>query len=195
MARILLVGKDDENRASVRAAIQQLSTHQVVEAGTGLGALERVGREPFDLMLLDVQLPDLDGFEVCRRVRSKERTENVPVVFLTAAAQQVDSRLRGLELGAADFIVQPVDTLELLARIGSVLRSKALADEVRRHNHELASKVVERTRQLEELASELRIERDALRETFDVFDEPLLLLGADGKVAIGNSAGRKLLDE
>jgi signal transduction histidine kinase/DNA-binding response OmpR family regulator len=195
MARILLVGKDDENRASVRAAIQQLSTHEVVEAASGLSALERVAREPFDLVLLEVQLPDLDGFEVCRRVRGKERTEDVPVVFLTAAAQQVDSRLRGLELGAADFIVQPIDNLELLARIGSVLRSKALADEVRRHNHELAGKVVERTRQLEEMASELRIERDALRETFDVFDEALLLLDASGVVQTENTAGRKLLEE
>jgi hypothetical protein len=91
--------------------------------------------------------------------------------------------------------VQPIDRLELLARIGSVLRSKALADEVRRHNFELAGKVVERTRQLEELASELRLERDTLRETFDVFDEALLLLDAAGKVQIGNAAGHKLLDE
>jgi signal transduction histidine kinase len=195
MARILLVGKDDENRASVRGAIRQLSTHEVVDAPSGLGALDRLRQEPFDLVLLDVQLPDLDGFEVCRRIRDQEETENVPVVFLTGSNQPVESRLRGLELGAADFIVEPVDNLELLARIGSVLRSKALADEVRRHNHELAGKVVERTRQLEELASELRIERDALRETFDVFDQALLLLDASGVVQIENAAGRKLLEE
>jgi signal transduction histidine kinase/DNA-binding response OmpR family regulator len=197
MARILLVGKDDDNRASVRTAIQQLSAHEVIEAASGSAALQRLEREAYDLVLLDVELPerDLDGFEVCRRVRGRERTENVPIVFLTATHHQVESRLRGLELGAADFIVQPVDNLELLARIGSVLRSKALGDEVRRHNYELASKVVERTRQLEELASELRIERDALRETFDVFDEALLLLDASGVVQIENAAGRKLLED
>jgi signal transduction histidine kinase len=195
MARILLVGKDDENRASVAAAIGQLSAHEVVQASDGLVAFEKLAREAFDLVLLDVALPGLDGFELCRRVRGKEQTENVPVVFLTATHHQVESRLRGLELGAADFIVQPIDSLELLARIGSVLRSKALADEVRRHNYELASRVVERTRQLEELASELRIERDALRETFDVFDEALLLLDASGVVQIENTAGRKLLED
>src|SRR4051812_11580052 len=197
MARILLVGSDDETRACVRGSIEHLSTHQVLEVPSGAAALERMGAEILDLVLLDVELPDadMDGFELCRRVRGRERTENVPVVFLTGAHHQVESRLRGLELGAADFIVRPVDHLELLARIGSVLRSKALGDEVRRHNHELASKVVERTRQLEELASELRIERDALRETFDVFDEALLLLDASGVVQIENPAGRKLLEE
>jgi C4-dicarboxylate-specific signal transduction histidine kinase len=197
MARILLVASDDETRACVRRAIEHLSTHQVLEAPSGAAALERMAAEVLDLVLLDVELPDpdMDGFELCRRVRGRERTENVPVVFLTGAHHQVESRLRGLELGAADFIVRPVDNLELLARIGSVLRSKALGDEVRRHNHELAGKVIERTRQLEELASELRIERDALRETFDVFDEALLLLDASGVVQIENTAGRKLLEE
>src|SRR3954469_25539124 len=197
MARILLVGSDDETRACGRGWSGPLMTPQVLEVPRGAAALERMGAEILDLVLLDVELPDadMDGFELCRRVRGRERTENVPVVFLTGAHHQVESRLRGLELGAADFIVRPVDHLELLARIGSVLRSKALGDEVHRHKHELASKVVERTRQLEELASELRIERDALRETFDVFDEALLLLDASGVVQIENSAGRKLLDE
>jgi C4-dicarboxylate-specific signal transduction histidine kinase len=195
MARILLVGKGDENRAMVRGAIGLLSTHEVVEASDGMVAIERLGGEPFDLVLLDVELPGMNGFDLCRRIRGRSETENVPVMFLTATHHQVESRLRGLELGAADFIVQPIDNLELLARIGSVLRSKALADEVRRHNHELASRVVERTRQLEELASELRIERDALRETFDVFDQALLLMDASGAVQIENTAGRKLLAE
>jgi signal transduction histidine kinase len=200
MARILLVGIEDEDRCALGDAICQLSKHEVVECADGTTALQLVQEGDFDLVLLDVQLAQgpkarLDGFEVCRRLRSDERTQNVQVVFLTATKQEIQDRLRGLELGAADFIVQPIDRLELLARIGSVLRSKALADEVRRHNHELASKVVERTRQLEELASELRLERDTLRETFDVFDEPLLLLDAAGKVRIGNTAGHKLLDE
>jgi signal transduction histidine kinase len=203
MARILLVGIEDEDRCAVGDAISELSKHEVVECADGATALTLAAEGDFDLVLLDVQLEQrsrkacdrLDGFEVCRRLRGDERTQNVQVVFLTATKQETHDRLRGLELGAADFIVHPIDRLELLARIGSVLRSKALADEVRRHNFELASKVVERTRQLEELASELRLERDTLRETFDVFDEPLLLLDAAGKVRIGNAAGRKLLDE
>jgi PAS domain-containing protein len=88
--------------------------------------------------------------------------------------------------------VQPIDAIEIMARIHALLRTKAHADEVHRHNHELAEKVVERTRQLEALAGELRIERDALRETFDVFQDGLLLLDAEGEVLIENTAGRRL---
>jgi signal transduction histidine kinase len=195
MARILLVGPEDEDRCAVADSICELSKHQVIECADGPTALAHLAAEDFDLVLLDVQLDGLDGFEVCRRIRGDERTQNVPVVFLTSTRQGVQNRLRGLELGAADFIVHPIDRLELLARIGSVLRSKALADEVRRHNVELAGKVVERTRQLEELAGDLRLERDTLRETFDVFDEPLLLLDHCGKVQIGNTAGRTMLEQ
>ena len=195
MSRILLVGTDDEDRAAAAEAISHLSRHEVVACADGREALALAGAGGFDLVLLDVALPGLDGFEVCRRLRADERTAHVPVVFLTGARQEVQDRLRGLELGAADFIVRPIDRLELLARIGSVLRSKALADEVRRHNFELANKVVERTRQLEELASELRIERDTLRDTFDVFDGALLLLDPCGEVQLGNAAGQKLLEE
>jgi signal transduction histidine kinase len=194
MARILLVGPDDHHRLAVGDAIGQLSRHEVVVCANGAEALCRALAGDFDLVLLEVRLEGMDGFEVCRRLRADERTQNVPVVFLTATRQAVQNRLRGLELGAADFIVHPIDKLELLARIGSVLRSKALADEVRRHNFELASKVLERTRQLEELASELRLERDTLRETFDLVGEGLLLLDSSGKVQVGNTAGRKLLE-
>jgi signal transduction histidine kinase len=193
MARILLAGPDEDSRAAVRRAIGRRAAHEILEVGDGPSVLERATGEPVDLIVLDVALPGLDGFEVCRHLRAAQDTEHLPVVFVTGGGGEVGERLRGLELGAADFIVQPIDDLELGARLCSVLRSKALADEVRRHNIELAGKVVERTRQLEELASELRLERDILRETFDVFAEPLLLLDGAGRVQIENDAGRRLL--
>ncbi len=195
MARILFVAGEGPARSETALALRRLTSHEISEAANGAAALEAVGRKPFDLVLLDVVLTGIDGFEVCRRIRNEPRTADVLVVFVTAAHGHVENRLRGLDLGAADFIVEPIDQLELVARIGSVLRSKSLADEVRRHNIELGEKVVERTRQLEELASELRIERDALRETFDLFEEALLLLDGAGRIQMGNAAGRKLLDD
>jgi signal transduction histidine kinase len=191
MARILLAGPDRERRSAVRRAIVQRAAHQVIEVGDGAAVLLAAG-EAVDLVVLDVALPGVDGFEVCRRLHATPATEHLPVVFVTARQGDVQSRLRGLELGAADFIVEPVDDLELEARIGAVLRSKAQTDQVRRHSLALASKVVERTRQLEELATDLRLERDALRDTFDVLAEPLLLLDGAGSVQIENTAGRRL---
>ena len=188
MACILVVVDDSENRAAVRDAIKSLSTHKIVEASDGVAALRLVEKGGVDLVLARTHGHGVDGFELCRRVRANDKTAAVPVVLLATAQSPVENRLRGLDMGAADFIVQPVEPLELLARLGSVLRSKALADEVRRHNIELAGKVVERTRQLEELAGELRAERDALRETFNVIEDGLLLLDASGHVQIENNA-------
>jgi signal transduction histidine kinase/ActR/RegA family two-component response regulator len=116
----------------------------------------------------------------------------VPVLFLTATQYQVESRLKGLDLGADDFIVQPVSNQELVARIKAALRAKALSDEVQNYNVLLETKVRERTHTAEHLADELRDERDNLRETFDVFDEALLLLDAPGRVLVCNAAGQRL---
>jgi signal transduction histidine kinase/DNA-binding response OmpR family regulator len=195
MARILLVDGNQPARQGVREALGRLTSHEVVEVGEGGAALDRIAREDIDLVVLEPELPGLDGFEVCRRIRADERSSRLPVVFLSATQDQVESRLRGLELGAADFIVQPVADLELCARLGSVLRSKALIDEVRRHTTELEDKVSQHTRQLEELADELRVERDALRETFDVIESGLYLYDGAGVIQIENAAGRKLRKE
>ncbi len=190
--RILLVDDNDDSRFAVAETIAKLTDHKVDQASDGASALARVLETEYDLVLLDVQMPGMDGFEVCRRLRADPRTRRVPVLFLTATQYQVESRLKGLELGADDFIVQPVSNQELIARIKAALRVKALSDEVQHHNVELESKVKERTSTAEHLADELRAERDNLRETFDVFAEALLLLDASGHVLVANSAGRRL---
>jgi signal transduction histidine kinase len=195
MACILVVIEEDENRAAVEHAIKSLSTHKIVEASDGDIALGLVEEGSVDLVLACTEIRGMDGFELCRRLRANEKTTAVPVVLLATAQNPVEQRLRGLDLGVADFIVQPIEPLELLARLGSVLRSQALADEVRRHNIELAGKVLERTRQLEELAGELRAERDALRYTFNVIEDGLLLVDASGHVQIENNALRRMLGE
>ena len=90
-------------------------------AGTGTAALERVGRGALDLVVLDVMLPELSGFEVLRRLRSVSR---IPVIMLTARGEEVD-RVIGLELGADDYLAKPFSPRELVARIRAVLRRMA----------------------------------------------------------------------
>lgn len=192
MGRILLVDDNDDSRFAVAETIRKLTNHTVDQGRDGPSALARVTETDYDLVLLDVQMPGMDGFEVCRRLRADARTRRVPVLFLTATQYQVESRLKGLELGADDFIVQPVSNQELVARIKAALRVKALSDEVQHYNVELETKVRERTHTAEHLADELRAERDNLRETFDVFDEALLLLDAQGRVLVANAAGQRL---
>jgi signal transduction histidine kinase len=195
MARVLLVAQDSEQQSAVIAAVRAHGNHEVVAVALPDQALREAAKGAYDVALVHTDLPGTDGFEVCRRLQSGAHTGGLPVILLAGPGQQAENRNRGLESGASDFIVQPIDAIEIVARIHAVLRTKAHADEVHRHNHELAEKVVERTRQLEGLAGELRIERDALRETFDVFQDGLLLLDADGDVLIENTAGRRLLDQ
>ena len=195
MACILLLVRDAENRHTVEQAIQSLSAHTIEEAPDGATAIQMVEKGGIDLVLADTETDAFDGFEICRRLRLKDKTAAIPVVILATAQSPVELRLRGLDLGVADFIVLPIEPLELLARLGSALRSKALADEVRRHNIELAGKVLERTRQLEELAGELRADRDTLRDTFNIIEDGLLLVEASGHVQLENNALRHMLGE
>jgi len=204
MVRILLVAQDSEQQSAVAAAVRAQPDYDVVAVARSDQALREAATGKYDLALIQTDLPDGDGFEVCRRIRAGTDAGGLPVILLARPERQAENRQRGLDCGAADFIVQPSDALdavdasdamELLARINSTLRNKAHSDEAHRHNHELAEKVVERSRQLEWLAGELRIERDALRETFDVFQDGLLLLDVSGQVLIENTAGRLLLDQ
>ena len=117
---LVLVVEDEENVAFVIAAALKLSGLEVAQARTGREALSLLGggMAP-DLVVLDVMLPDLDGFEVCRRVRAD--FGDVPIAFLTAR-DAVDDRVRGLTLGGDDYLVKPFEVEELLARARAILR-------------------------------------------------------------------------
>ncbi|HET6381562.1 MAG TPA: response regulator transcription factor [candidate division Zixibacteria bacterium] len=117
--RLLLVDDDHDVVDSVRLGLQlQWRDIEVLHAGTGTDALRAVEEERPDLVLLDVGLPDVDGYAVLRDIR---RFSDVPVIMLTARDQPID-KVRGLEAGADDYVAKPFDHLELFARIKAVLR-------------------------------------------------------------------------
>jgi len=91
---------------------------------SGKEGLEYLRRNAADLALLDIMLPDLDGFEICKRLRSEDRTRSLPVIFLTAKGEEID-RVLGLEIGADDYVVKPFSPRELVARVKAVLRRQA----------------------------------------------------------------------
>jgi diguanylate cyclase (GGDEF)-like protein len=116
--RILLV--DDDADALALAKVNLIG-YEVDTAADGQAALAAAFERPPDLILLDVMLPEIDGFEVCRRLRSNPRTANVPVIMLTARTLAVD-KLVGLTAGADDYIIKPYDPVELVARVKSTMR-------------------------------------------------------------------------
>jgi len=120
MARVLVVDDDaDINEAIVEAL--KIAGYAASSAATGKQALELCRQQPPDLVLLDQMLPDVDGLEVCRRLREQPDTARIPIVFLTARSGEKE-RVRGLAAGADDYVVKPFSTAELLLRIRAVLR-------------------------------------------------------------------------
>ena len=129
-ARILVV---DDVLANVKLLEARLSAEyfDVRTAASGLEALDLCGRSAVDVVLLDVMMPGMDGFEVCRRLKGDPATAHIPVVLVTALDQPAD-RVQGLEAGADDFLTKPVDELALVARVRSLARFKQVVDELRR---------------------------------------------------------------
>jgi two-component system cell cycle response regulator len=128
-ARVLVV---DDIPTNIKVLEARLSAEyfEVITASNGAEALEIAARMDCDIILLDVMMPDIDGFEVCRRLKSSPRTHHIPVVMVTALDQPED-RVRGLEAGADDFLTKPVADPILIARIRSLTRLKMMTDELR----------------------------------------------------------------
>jgi two-component system cell cycle response regulator len=128
-ARILVV---DDVPANVKLLEVRLLAEyfEVLTATTGAEALETCENGKIDVVLLDVMMPEMDGFEVCRRLKADPATSHIPVIMITALDQVAD-RVRGLEAGADDFLTKPVNDLQLMTRVKSLVRLKTLTDELR----------------------------------------------------------------
>lgn len=123
---ILCVDDTELNRVILEAALVP-GGYQVILSESGGAALEIINQQKIDLVLLDVNLPDLNGFEVCKRIKEDERHQQIPVVMVTGLTSRED-RIKGLEAGAEEFISKPFDQMELLTRIKMLLKMKQLRD-------------------------------------------------------------------
>ena len=128
-ARILVV---DDIPANVKLLEARLLAEyfDVLTAADGYEALAICEQQPVDLILLDIMMPGMDGFEVCERLKANPRTAHIPVVMVTALDQPSD-RVRGLKAGADDFLTKPVNDLQLMSRVKSLVRLKNVSDELR----------------------------------------------------------------
>ncbi|NOZ42681.1 MAG: PleD family two-component system response regulator [Alphaproteobacteria bacterium] len=128
-ARVLVVDDVIQNVKLLEAKLTS-EYFDVLTALNGEDALEIIARERPDIVLLDVMMPGMDGFEVCRRIRANEKSAHIPVIMVTALDQSKD-RVAGLEAGADDFLTKPIRDLPLFARVRSLVRLKVLMDELR----------------------------------------------------------------
>jgi sigma-B regulation protein RsbU (phosphoserine phosphatase) len=172
--RVLLV---DDAKANLDILVEGLKCdHKLSLALNGETALQLAARTPPDLVLLDIVMPGLDGYEVCRRLREKPETAEVPIMFLSSL-EEIQNKARGFEVGANDYLTKPFEMLEVKARVRSLLKAKAYTDAVK-----------------EQIASELRVARDiqmgmlphdfsyfeqAYHVSFDAVLEPAREVGGD----------------
>lgn len=145
-ARALVVDDEERNRR-VLSAMLEVEGYVVLEAGDGERALELARQNPPDIVLLDIMMPGMDGYQVARALKADEATRSVPIIMVTALHDR-GSIVKALEAGAEEYVSKPVDRWELRVRVKNLLRLKEYGDFLADHNRILDAQVKERTRQL-----------------------------------------------
>jgi two-component system alkaline phosphatase synthesis response regulator PhoP len=127
---VLVVDDNQQNLELLQAYLEDLDC-QTIPAHDGYQALEIIAKNPPDLILLDVMMPRMSGFEVCRRIKKDPKTSDIPVIMVTALNEFGDIE-RGIDSGTDDFLSKPVNKLELLTRVKTMLKLKDLTDKLQR---------------------------------------------------------------
>lgn len=120
--RILLIEDDPDIQRMVQLSLKYQGGHQVSVAAGGVEGLQKAVAENPDLILLDVMMPEMDGYETCKALKSQAGTRHIPVVFLSARAQQAEIQ-KGRELGAIGYLVKPFDPMTLSSQLEAIMRS------------------------------------------------------------------------
>jgi PAS domain S-box-containing protein len=183
--RILIVDDNQNNLFTLRALIEKHMGVEVLEADSGQTALDIALQNPrIDLIVLDVQMPDMDGFQTASMLKVRQRTRDIPIIFLTAAYKTDEFQQKGYEVGAADYLLKPIDDNQLINKISTYLR---LIEKERDMNRRLETLVEERT-------TELRLAKHYLENVINNMGEALLLLDPAGRIITANPAACHMLD-
>jgi PAS domain S-box-containing protein len=187
--RVCLLAIDDkpDNLATLRALMSSLlGPCELLCASSGREGLEMARRHRPDTILLDVLMPGMDGYEVCRRLKEDESIRHIPVIFLTAVGVDSAQRAKGLELGGDAFLAKPVDPAELVAQVRAMLRLKKGEDALRRERSRLRNQVAERT----EERNDLERRYEAL---FNSVGDAIFISDREGRLLDCNQAAEALL--
>ena len=125
---VLVVDDEEQNRSLLRDPLEARG-YEIAEAENGLLALEKIAARPPDVILLDLMMPHMDGFEVCRRLKKDVKTAHIPILIVTALSERKE-RLMGIEAGANDFLNKPIDIQDLILRVGNAVYAKHLHDQL-----------------------------------------------------------------
>jgi len=200
LKRILVVDDHEMNRLYMQALFRD-SEYTISVAADGEEGLAKARAELPFLILADVQMPHIDGFELCRQLKADERTKGAAVIFITAHHRSSQKVSEGLDIGADDYIFRPFERGELMSRVRAVARLKQAEEEARRQaemverlyqevqtlNRHLEQKVAERTRELAE-------EKETTEAILASLADGLLVLDADNRILTANAVAESMLD-
>ena len=181
----------DDTPANISVLLDYLHQQgfKVLVARDGLRALEQVKHARPDLILLDVVMPGLDGFETCRRLKAEADTGAIPVIFMTALSDTTD-KMRGFEVGAVDYVIKPFQHEEVLARVTTHLTLRRLQMELQEANARLEQRVAERTAALQQALEEVEQLKNRLQAE-NVYLQEEIKLNHNFEEIIGRSATMK----
>ncbi len=183
--RVLLVDDNANNIYALRSLIHKHLPHvEVLEATSGREAIETAVAHPdIDLIILDVQMPGMDGFQTASMLKLRKKTRDIPIIFLTAAFKTQEFQEKGYAVGAADYLLKPIDDNLLINKISTYLR---LIEKERRLTQLLEEQVAERTRELHEA-------KQYLENIIRAMGEALLVLTPEGTIKRVNPAACEML--
>lgn len=182
--KLLIVDDHDKNLYTLRTLLRQHMDVEILEATGGKQAVETALKTPdIDLIILDIQMPEIDGFQTAQMLKIRKKTRDIPIIFLTAAFKTEEFQQKGYEVGAADYLLKPIDDNQLINKISTYFR---LIEKERSLNQVLEQKVAERTAELQ------RITRH-LEDIIANMGEALFILSSDGRITRVNPASMSML--
>lgn len=177
--RVLVVDDLEANRLLLKDLLE-VRGHEVLEAGDGAEALELVTSRAPEVVLLDVQMPGIDGFEVCRRLKASSETAAIPVLLVTALSDR-ERRLEGIRAGASDFITKPIDSADLMLRVRNALQMRRLFTEVQTQYRKLEELESLRDSLVHMVVHDLRSPLSAVYGNLQLLQADVEPLGGDAK--------------
>jgi PAS domain S-box-containing protein len=193
--KILAIDDNRDNLTALKAVVQDaLPGSGLLSAPSGPRGLELARAEDPDVILLDIVMPGMDGFAVCRKLKEDERLRLIPVVFLTALGTDRENRIKALEAGAEGFLSKPWEESDLIAQIHAMAKIKTANRIQRLEKEQLAALVAERTRELEQELAERKRTEEALRESENRFREASLSITDIAYSCIRGSDGNHVID-
>ena len=190
---ILLVD-DTTTNLEILVAFFTKQGFSVSVAVDGESALEQLKQDLPDLILLDVMMPGIDGFETCRRLKANKETADIPVIFMTALSETMD-KVKGFSLGAVDYVTKPIQHEEVLARVNTHLTLRSLQQELQAMNEQLEQRVTERTTELRSALSEVEQLKSRLHDENIYLQEEIKLSHNFGEIISQSQGMKKILHQ